>query len=104
MPTKRRRLLPQRINQQTPLWAQRLINEGVAPQEGEDGSDGWFGWLFCGDAISGLPSSDSPEGTALWSAALKHERPGFQKPVQRRRAPRQDPRPRAPRVARPGAS
>jgi hypothetical protein len=41
-----------------------------APREGEDGSDEWFGWLYCGDEIAGLPSSDSPEGQRLWADAL----------------------------------
>jgi hypothetical protein len=68
---KRRKLPPRAINRAMPAWAVRLVNEGVAPREGEDGSDGWFGWLYCGDAVPGLPSSDSPEGQRLWSDALK---------------------------------
>jgi hypothetical protein len=69
--TKRRKLSPRLINQPMPPWAQRLVNEGVAPREGEDGCDGWFGWLYCGDAVPGLPMADSPEGQRLWSDALK---------------------------------
>jgi hypothetical protein len=72
VPTKRRKLPPRLINQPVPQWAARLVNEGVAPREGEDGSGEWFGWLYCGDAVPGLPPSDSPEGERLWSDALKH--------------------------------
>ena len=69
MPTKRRKLPPARINQPTPAWAQRLVNEGVLPQEGEPGFDQYFGWAFMAEPVPGLPLSDSPEGSALWSNA-----------------------------------
>jgi hypothetical protein len=68
---KRRKIAPRAINRAMPAWAVRLVNEGIAPREGEDGSAEWFGWLYCGDAVPGLPSSDSPEGQRLWSDALK---------------------------------
>jgi hypothetical protein len=70
MATKRKKLPPRRVNQPMPAWAARLINDGVAPREGDDGSDEWFGWMFCGDAVPGLPAADSPEGQRLWSDAL----------------------------------
>jgi hypothetical protein len=60
--TKRRKLSPRLINQPMPPWAQRLVNEGVAPREGEDGCDGWFGWLYCGDAVPGLPMGGQSRG------------------------------------------
>jgi hypothetical protein len=71
MPTRRSKLPPRLINQPMPPWAVRLVNEGVAPREGEAGCNEWFGWLFCGDEVAGLPSSDSPEGQQLWSDALE---------------------------------
>jgi hypothetical protein len=71
--TKRRKLAPRLINQLMPAWAVCLVNEGVAPRPGEDGCDGWFGWLYCGDAVPNLPSSDSPEGQRLWSDALQEK-------------------------------
>jgi hypothetical protein len=62
------------------------VRDGVAPREGEDGSAEWFGWLYCGDEIAGLPSSDSPEGQRLWSDALKlAESLGRVRPAQKRR-------------------
>jgi hypothetical protein len=54
-----------------PAWVVRLINEGVAPREGEDGADEYFGWMFMGDAIPGLPGSDTPEGNAIWLRASR---------------------------------
>jgi hypothetical protein len=71
MPTNRRRSVRGLVDHSVPAWAVRLINEGVLPGEGEDGSDGFFGWLFCQEIVPGLPSSDSPEGQRLWSDALK---------------------------------
>ena len=52
-----RRKIGRVINQQPAAWVVRLINERVAPREGEDGFDEWFGWLFCGAAVPGLPAS-----------------------------------------------
>ena len=60
--TARRKIGPRLINQQTPAWAVRLLNENVAPREGEDGFDEWFGWLFCSAPVAGLPDADSDEG------------------------------------------
>jgi hypothetical protein len=89
MATKRRKIGPRLINQPVPPWAVRLVNEGVRPREGEDGSHEWFGWLYCGDAVPGLPSADSPEGQRLWSDALKPaENLGRGSPAQRRRSAR----------------
>ena len=90
--TARRKIGPRLINQQTPAWAVRLLNENVAPREGEDGSDGWFGWLFCAGPVPGLPDADSDEGRRLWSNALKPaEKPGRAKTVRRPPGARQKP-------------
>jgi hypothetical protein len=88
MPTNRRRRVRGLIDRDVPAWAERLVNEGIAPLEGEDGSDEWFGWLFCSDEVPGLPSSDSPEGQRLWSDALK---PAARHPARQHRARREGP-------------
>ena len=74
MPTKRRKIGAEAINQPTPDWAVRLIAEHVAPREGEDGFDEWFDWLFCSAPVAGLPDADSDAGRCLWSDALKRAR------------------------------
>jgi hypothetical protein len=75
MPTNRRRRVRGLIDRNVPEWAVRLVNEGVAPQAGEDGCGEWFGWLYCNDAVPGLPPSDSPEGEQLWADALDASQP-----------------------------
>jgi hypothetical protein len=69
MTTKRRKIGPRLINQQTPAWVVRLLNENVAPRAGEPGADEWFGWMFCDERVPGLPQSDTPEGNAIWLRA-----------------------------------
>jgi hypothetical protein len=89
MPTNRRRRVRGLIDRDVPAWAVRLVNDGIAPREGEDGSDEWFGWLYCGDAVPGLPMADSPEGQRLWFDARKPaETLGRARPAQRRRSAR----------------
>jgi hypothetical protein len=66
VPTKRRKIPPQRINEPTPLWGQRMLAGHGPPAEHEDGFDGYFDWLFLGRAIAGLPDAESEEGYRLW--------------------------------------
>ena len=69
MPTNRRRRVRELIDRDVPTWVVRLLNENVAPREGEDGCDQWFGWMFCDERVPGLPQSDTPEGNAIWLRA-----------------------------------
>jgi hypothetical protein len=66
LPTKRRKLPPQRINLPTPEWVRRLLADGQPPRTGDDGYDQYFGWLFCSEAVPGLPDPMSTEGYQLW--------------------------------------
>jgi hypothetical protein len=63
VPTKRRKLPHKRID--APAWAVRLL-AGERPVAGTPDFDGYFGWLFCGDQVAGLPDPMSPEGWPLW--------------------------------------
>ena len=64
MGTKRLRLAPRRINQPVPQWAQRLLVGERPPQDTDAGGE-FFGWMFLGDDVPGLPPADTDEGAAL---------------------------------------
>jgi hypothetical protein len=70
MATKRRKIPPRRINEPTPLWAQRLL-AGERPERDSAEDVEFFNWAFCGDPVPGLPPADSPEGYQLWSSATR---------------------------------
>jgi hypothetical protein len=65
MPTKRRKRPPLRINEPVPPWAARLLAGEQPDRESEDGL-AFFGWLFLGDRVPGLPDPETPEGCRLW--------------------------------------
>jgi hypothetical protein len=65
VPTKRRRLAPSRINAPVPAWAQRLL-AGERPALDSEDEHAFFGWLYMGDQVPGLPDPMSKEGCRLW--------------------------------------
>jgi hypothetical protein len=67
MPTKRRKILPKRINQPVPQWAQDLLEGRMPPND----CDGFVDWYFFGDTVQGLPSALSNEGVDLVAEARK---------------------------------
>ena len=67
MPTNRTRRLRRPVDTKVPAWAVRLLEGGERPERGSDEEDAYFGWLFFGETVPGLPDVDSPEGRALWS-------------------------------------
>jgi hypothetical protein len=48
-----------------PLWAVRLVEDGIEPAEDEPGRDQWFGWRFCSERVLGLPDCDTDEGLTI---------------------------------------
>jgi hypothetical protein len=65
MATKRRKVGPRAINRAVPEWARRLLEHGEEPERGSDASIAFFGWLFLGEEVGGLPPAETPEGWAI---------------------------------------
>ena len=60
--TKRRRIGPRRIGGSMPEWARRLVELREEPPRDSQDDIAYFGWLFCDEAVVGLPPSESDEG------------------------------------------
>jgi hypothetical protein len=76
VPTKRRRILPTKINQAVPAWAERLLATGEPPAEDDPDHDAYFGWRFGLDApVPGLPHADTdPKAHAQLAFGKRRQR------------------------------
>jgi hypothetical protein len=71
VPTKRRKIPPRRIGGAMPEWARRLVETGEEPpRDGGAVESEYFGWLFLGEPIPGLP----PHGSEEWKAICRGRR------------------------------
>jgi hypothetical protein len=74
MPTNRQRRSRIRYDVHPPAWALRLRETGEEPaRDSEDGA-AYFGWLFCGDVVVGLPDPDTPAGQQLLASRPRRRR------------------------------
>jgi hypothetical protein len=64
VPTKRRKIVPRRVNGPVPEWAARLLATGERPEWNTEDHDAFAGW-FLGDEVPGLPDAHSPAGCKL---------------------------------------
>jgi hypothetical protein len=68
VPTNRQRRRRVRIDVRVAPWVEEMLRTRKPPAQGSEGDAAWFGWLFCGDPVVGLPQADSEAGQRLIEA------------------------------------